>query len=84
MKPPSVQANIGILSLQDGRKKQELCIRPERSVQTVEPASREMLLQLCFLVLLSEPSDVFSKFSPRDEDISAKWLCCCEPPFVHL
>lgn len=73
-----------MMPLQGGRKKQQLCIRPECSAQTVEPVSRELLLQLCFFVLLSEPSAVCSKFSPRDEDVSAKWFCCCEPPFVDL
>lgn len=72
------------MPLQGGRKKQQLCIRPEHFVHTVDPVSREMLLQLCFLLLLSEPSVVCSKFSPRDEDVGAKWICCCEPPFVHL
>lgn len=73
------------MPLQSGRKKQQLCIKPERSAQTVPlPVSREMLLQLCFLVLLSEPSAVCAECSPRDDDVGAKWFCCYEPPFVHL
>lgn len=68
------------MPLQSGRKKQQLCIKPECSAQTVPlPVSREMLLQLCFLVLLSERSAVCTEFSPRDEDVGAKWFCAMNP-----